>query len=178
MPVSPAAASTFEVTSALDTRDDDEDDGVCADDQGRCTLRAAIEQAEHDAARDTIVFATALLPPIRLTRALPIIIQPLTIDGSGPPFDPSPGVEIDGSAVATPERAPAAGRASLAAEAPPVNVVPPYGLHIRAPGVVVKRVAIHGFAGAQVVFDGTVGGSLEGSYLGLDDAGNRPPGPA
>jgi CSLREA domain-containing protein len=83
-------ASTYLVNSTKDTPDADPADGVCADADGKCTLRAAIMQANFSSDADTI-----LLPPgiYQLTRAgdddnalvgdLDILTD-LTIQGAGP----------------------------------------------------------------------------------------------
>src|SRR5262249_2455022 len=44
LPTVGAATLTFTVTSTADTHDANPGDGVCADSNGQCTLRAAIEQ--------------------------------------------------------------------------------------------------------------------------------------
>src|SRR5688500_12135627 len=49
-----AAAAAFTVNSTGDGADSDLADGVCNDGTGQCTLRAAIEQANHSAGDDTI----------------------------------------------------------------------------------------------------------------------------
>ncbi len=50
-----AAAATFEVNTTLDTLDISPGDGVCADGQGNCSLRAAIMEANVWAGADLIV---------------------------------------------------------------------------------------------------------------------------
>jgi CSLREA domain-containing protein len=50
----PDAAYSFTVNSTADSHDADPGDGVCADGQGRCTLRAAVEEADADPAGSTI----------------------------------------------------------------------------------------------------------------------------
>lgn len=84
------AASTYLVNSTQDTPDADPADGICADADGKCTLRAAIMQANFSPDADTI-----LLPPgiFQLSRAgnddnalvgdLDILAD-LTIQGAGP----------------------------------------------------------------------------------------------
>ena len=88
LPVS--AAETFVVRSTQDGGDVNVGDDVCDANPGpqvvRCTLRAAIEEANGDGDRDRIAFrigganATGV-KVIAPTPALPDIIQPLTIDG-------------------------------------------------------------------------------------------------
>jgi len=84
------AASTYLVNSTQDTPDADPADSVCADANGKCTLRAAIMQANFSSDADTI-----LLPPgiYQLSRVgnddnalvgdLDILAD-LTIQGAGP----------------------------------------------------------------------------------------------
>jgi hypothetical protein len=74
-----ARAGVFTVTS-LDDDDDVKIDGVCATTNEACTLRAAIEEAEHTSDEDVVV-----LPPgrFKLDRSLPAITKPLTIFGAG-----------------------------------------------------------------------------------------------
>lgn len=87
---STSAANTYFVNSTKDSPDSDPADGLCADEQGKCSLRAAIMQANFSPDADTI-----LLPPgnYQLTRAgkddnalvgdLDILAD-LTIQGAGP----------------------------------------------------------------------------------------------
>jgi CSLREA domain-containing protein len=69
-----ASGKTFIVNSTGDTGDANLGDGECNDGTGNCTLRAAIDQANHDAGHDTIVFASSIsgaviasYNPLRLT---------------------------------------------------------------------------------------------------------------
>src|SRR5262245_14512396 len=56
MPVGSAQAALFIVNSTADDPDDDIGDGVCANGTGRCTLRAAIQEANDTTAWDFIGF--------------------------------------------------------------------------------------------------------------------------
>ncbi len=76
-----AAASAFTVNSLGDTPDADLTDGLCADASGACTLRAAIQQANADAADDSVGFAVN--GAINLTGALPDLSTNMTISGPG-----------------------------------------------------------------------------------------------
>ena len=69
------ALRTFVVTSAGDTADALPGDGLCADTQGRCTLRAAMTEADYLQGDDRITFALPGNAPvtIQLSSRLPII---------------------------------------------------------------------------------------------------------
>ncbi len=103
--VAPAAASapigkTFTVNSTADAPDADPANGTCATSGGKCTLRAAIMQANHTAATDTIklpkgVFKltriggddTALRGDLDITASLTIAgagAGTTIVDGNGP----------------------------------------------------------------------------------------------
>jgi CSLREA domain-containing protein len=77
-----AAAATFVVNSTLDT-DDKSADGQCRDANNKCTLRAAITEANRDAAADVITFAITGSGTKTISIAISLsIIQPVTIDGT------------------------------------------------------------------------------------------------
>lgn len=75
------AASTFTVNSLNDTTDAAPGNGTCADANGACTLRAAIEEANSLSGDDTINFS--LTGTINLTGALPVLSSNITINGPG-----------------------------------------------------------------------------------------------
>jgi CSLREA domain-containing protein len=83
-----ASGSTFTVTSTADTADAKPGDGICADSQGRCTLRAAITEANWQRGDNRIEFNLPGTAPvtIQLSTSLP---QFLINDRSG-------GMLIDG----------------------------------------------------------------------------------
>lgn len=56
-PVSTVTARTFSVDSTVDSVDAKPGDGACADSEGRCTLRAAIQEANVSQEPDSIVLA-------------------------------------------------------------------------------------------------------------------------
>src|ERR1700749_1647774 len=73
------AATAFAVNSTGDAPDSNTGDGVCDDGSGKCTLRAAIQQANALAGDDIInINATGT---ISLTSALPDITTNITIVG-------------------------------------------------------------------------------------------------
>ncbi|MDJ0653947.1 MAG: right-handed parallel beta-helix repeat-containing protein [Xanthomonadales bacterium] len=95
----PALAETFTVDSLGDFADDDTGDGLCSSFRGnsglpplpvfRCSLRAALEQANATPGADLIEFSVA--GQITLSASLgtlPLISQPVTIDGSTAPGAP------------------------------------------------------------------------------------------
>lgn len=85
------ASAIFTVNSPLDARDALLGDGLCADAEGNCTLRAAIQEANRTSTADTI-----LLPSGLYTLTIPgqeednattgdlDITNPLVISGTGP----------------------------------------------------------------------------------------------
>ena len=115
----PAAAAasgnfTFTVVSTADTPDAAPGNGVCADAGGRCTLRAAMSEANVDAGNDRIEFNLAGTPPvtIEIRSQLPTISSrkgTMTIDGYSEPgsqvntaafgSNAVPGVEVRGPGV-------------------------------------------------------------------------------
>jgi CSLREA domain-containing protein len=77
-----AAAATFVVNSTLDT-DDASADGLCRDATNKCTLRAAITEANRGAGADTITFGITGNGGRTIAIASPLSISfPVTIDGT------------------------------------------------------------------------------------------------
>lgn len=81
--VSPAVVSTFLVGVTTNLDDAAPGNGVCADANGDCSLRAAIEEANAHAGADAISFAIqgGGVPAISVL-SLPIVTETLTIDGT------------------------------------------------------------------------------------------------
>jgi CSLREA domain-containing protein len=75
------AATTFTINSLLDTPDAAPGNGTCADANGACTLRAAIQEANSLFGDDTINFST--VGTINLTGALPVLSSNVVINGPG-----------------------------------------------------------------------------------------------
>jgi CSLREA domain-containing protein len=98
----PALAASFVVNSNADdasAHDNMLGDGVCMDQSMRCTLRAAIEEANALAGADTITFATAMTITIDLAEGvLPSLDETATIDASSvwDTANHAPGVVLDG----------------------------------------------------------------------------------
>jgi len=98
----PAAArpqATFTVDSDSDAVDASPGDGSCADNLGRCTLRAAIQEVNARSGGDTIVFAGSTYIFLdSLLGPLPAITQPgTTLDASSVwnTADDEPGVNLN-----------------------------------------------------------------------------------
>ncbi len=83
---SPVWGAGFVVSSSSDDADAHDwlpGDGMCADAQGRCTLRAAIEEANASPGADTITFQAAMNIYINATEGvLPSLDETVTIDAS------------------------------------------------------------------------------------------------
>ena len=85
-----AAGHTYVVTSASDKPDRKVGDGICdvtaSSSTTVCTLRAAIMEANADTAGDRIRFAitggSSAVKTIKPASALPVITEPLVIDGT------------------------------------------------------------------------------------------------
>ncbi|MEO8246780.1 MAG: PKD domain-containing protein [Chloroflexota bacterium] len=114
--VAAAAAFVFTVNSNADTADAALGNGICADSAGRCTLRAAMAEANWHAGDDRIEFAIAGTAPILIQAAsqLPNISQrtgTLTIDAYTQPgarvntsttsSNAIPGIELRGPGSST-----------------------------------------------------------------------------
>lgn len=79
-------ASVYVVNSTLDTPDAAPGNNICADTMGRCTLRAAIQEANAHAGADTINFSIASgVQTINVASNLPIITEPVTLDATTQP---------------------------------------------------------------------------------------------
>jgi CSLREA domain-containing protein len=138
------AAQTFTVNKA-----DDHDDGVC--DSGDCTLREAINAANANAGADTIIFAIGSgVQTIALSTDLPIIADPVSIDGSSQPgFAGSPIIELNGT-----------------------NARVRGGLTITGGTSVVRSLVLNRFNNLAIGLSGTGGNRLEGSFIGTDVTGS------
>lgn len=75
------AAVTFTVNSLLDTSDVTPGNGICANANGVCTLRAAIQEANSFSGDDTINFSVT--GTINLTGPLPVLSSNVNINGPG-----------------------------------------------------------------------------------------------
>lgn len=149
--VAPAAeAATFTVNDAGDGTDLVVD-GACASAPGRCTLRAALTEANSTLASDTIGFAPGLAP-IAPATPLPAITRPVAIEGGGT-------TRIEGERIAMgPLLRFSAGAATSALRRLELRgaggTVAPL-LRIEASQVQVREVVVQGSAGNGVEVGGT-----------------------
>jgi CSLREA domain-containing protein len=106
------AGHTFTVNTTEDLQDSNVGNGACADKNGKCSLRAAIQEADWDQGNDRIQFHIpgSGVPVIKLSSGLPLITSErgtLTIDGYTQPgarvnsatilTNGRPGVEVRGN---------------------------------------------------------------------------------
>lgn len=148
------AATTFTVNSVGDGSDANPADGICSDSGGSCTLRAAIEQANATAGTDTINFSIGTgVKTIILTADLPIIADPLIIDGTTQPgFAGTPIIEINGNNRSNTFRA---------------------GFLITAGSSTIRGLVINRFNNAAIAISTNGGNHIEGNYIGTDVTGTQ-----
>lgn len=140
----PVRAVVFEVDSADDTNDADPSDPRCRDLAGRCTLRAAIEQANALAGLDRVEFSIPSLPAspvIALLVPLPITDE-VVVDGYT-----QPGASPNTLALGT--------NAVVEVYISPGRVEASTGIIVSAPNVVLRGLNINGF-GIGVFVDGSL----------------------
>ena len=145
-----ATAATFTVNSTNDKPDKTIGDGICADTDGNCTLRAAIQEANANAGTDMIAFGIpgTGVHTITPATALPDITDPVIIDGTTQTgYAATPLIELNGSAVA-----------------------PGNGLTILAGSSTVKGLAINRFGHGIVLLTGG-GNVIQGNFLGTNATG-------
>jgi hypothetical protein len=100
---SASASVTFVVRVAYDGYDANLGDGVCATTSGRCTLRAAIQEANFNPGADTIEFQLAgggVHVMSILGSPLPGITEQLTLDGTSQPNCTVPCIVLSGALIA------------------------------------------------------------------------------
>ena len=144
----PAVLKTAPATTFTVNKVDDHNDGVC--DGGDCTLREAIEAANLNAGTDTVAFAIGTgLQTITLSTDLPLITDPITIDGTTQPgFAGSPIIEINGT-----------------------NAENHAGLDIRAGNSTVRGLVLNRFNTAAILLATKGSNKVEGNYIGTNVAG-------
>lgn len=161
-----AASATFVVRSHGDKPDSDPGDGRCAtpgstSDARRCTLRAAIMEANASPDADRIRFAIQTgdhsYKTIRPRSALPTITAPLTIDGTT-----QPGATSNTAATGTNARM----RILLVGN----RAGPVAGLQASAP-VAIRGLVIYGFSRGIQLSAGADGSRLLGNFVGVDRTG-------
>ncbi len=156
------------VTNAGDTPDATPGDGVCADSQNRCTLRAAMMEADYLAGDERIEFALAGSAPvtIQLTSRLPIIASrngTVVIDGysqAGASVNKAdfgsnavPGIELRGNGSSARE----------------------VGFRITSPGNTIRGFALRElYRGIQLDGTGASDNRIVGNWVGYTGSGARP----
>ncbi|HWP45948.1 MAG TPA: FG-GAP-like repeat-containing protein [Candidatus Limnocylindrales bacterium] len=147
-----ALAATFTVDSTGDGGDSNLTDGICNDGTGKCTLRAAIQQANSTLATDTIQFNIPGIGIQTITpgSALPTITNPVILDGTTQPgFITTPLIELDGSNAG-----------------PGVD-----GLRITAGNSTVKGLIINRFGGNGITLAFNGGNTITGNFIGVNATG-------
>ena len=120
---------------------------------GSGSLRSAISQANGNPGADTINFNIAGTAPfvIKPLTPLPVVVSPLTIDGSSQPgYVGSPLVELDG-----------------------VNVSTSTGIEFGAASCTLKALSVHSFNTAVFVNAKTV--TLQDNWIGIDSTATKKP---
>jgi hypothetical protein len=121
-------------------------------DSGAGSLRQAIIDANNNPGADMIAFNIPSPGPhtISPTSALPIITDPVTIDGtSEPDFTGSPIIELDGT-----------------------NALAANGLEISAGSSTVRGLVINRFGGLGIFITTNGGNIVEGNFIGTDVTGS------
>jgi CSLREA domain-containing protein len=155
--------SDFTVDSTGDGSDSNFADGRCDDGTGHCTLRAAIQQANHSPGANRIRFGIGTgartIAPLSL---LPTITEAVTIDGTTQPgFAGKPLIELSGTAVGVNRRAGFD------------------GLSIKGGNTTVRGLAISGFTAngstelvtGEIRLDKADHNIIEGNFIGTDITG-------
>jgi CSLREA domain-containing protein len=162
---SPPSPGTFTVNSIGDGADSNTADGVCKDGTGACTLRAAIQQANASAGKNTIAFNISGAGPhtIRPNSALPTITDPVIIDGYTQPGS-SPNTNPVGQGLNTVLRIELDGSNS----GPSID-----GLVLSAGNSMVRGLVINRFPGEGIVIFSNGGNVIEGNFIGIDPTGRN-----
>jgi CSLREA domain-containing protein len=157
----PSFALTFTVNSIGNDSDDNPGDGLCriASDATRCTLRAAIEEANARPGVDTIAFSIGPTTILVSGSALPTITDGLIIDGTT-----APGYN---TAATLPENAPPSvylSGISLGGTARGLRANGSHALWVYALGIV-------NFPGNGIEISGNTAARLDRNWIGLDRTG-------
>ncbi|MFL5799070.1 MAG: CSLREA domain-containing protein [Actinomycetota bacterium] len=167
--VLPVQPITITVNSAADTGDGDISDDVCDTSPGGiiiCTLRAAIETANHHAettGRDAIEFniATPGEKRIQPVTALPIVTDSVVVDGTTQPPGLTAGCSFAAQHLCILLDGTNAGASSS-------------GLDIRAPNTLIRGLDIGNFGLFGIVIgsnSATATATVQGNFLGTDPNG-------
>ena len=145
--------TTFTVNSTGDGSDSSTSDGACNDGNGKCTLRAAIQQANAwSGAVIKFNISGSGVQTIQLSSGLPTITKPVFIDGFSQPGASETNllIELDGASAGTDVS----------------------GLTLSGGGSVVRGLVVHSFDGNGIVLQGSDGGqALVSNHIGVNAAG-------
>jgi CSLREA domain-containing protein len=165
VPLPAAAAATFVVNRTGDAADRDRGDGVCdasATAGHQCTLRAAIQEANATAGKDTINFhigTTTGVKTISPASHLPTITEPVVINGYS-----QPGASLN--TLGTGDDAILEIQLNGTNAGSSAN-----GLTIQADNCVVKGVVINRFGGDGIKITGS-NNAVKGDLIGTSPAGD------
>ena len=158
---SAAWAATYTVNSAYDDGLDI-NPNFCLPGE-TCTLRAAIQLANQDAAADTIAFNINGGGPVTISpaTALPVVTQPLTIDGYTQPGS-SPNTLTVGN------------NALINVRIDGFFAGDTNGLVIQAPDSALRGLAVtrFGINGVMVLVNGAANARIAGNFIGTDGSGS------
>jgi hypothetical protein len=153
------------VTSGGDKADKDPSDGQCKDEDGGCTLRAALQTAAFESTADDIIFSDGL-PVIKPAKPLPTLGNNDRIDGTGD--DGKPGIVIDGSLLTPPVSGPDHGN---------FFVTGPAGLTISGNSAAIYGVNIERVPGPAIRVNDATNATVASNYLGTSFDGTEDRGP-
>lgn len=159
-----AATDVYVVTTTSDDADVAVGNGVCQTPGGDCSLRAALQESQADAADSVVAFAIPGSGPHTIDVLSPL---PLLIDGAG-------GTTIDGATQpgATLNAAPYGSDASIQIALRGIGTAGHAGLTIYSSGNVVRGLAIYDFAGAvKLLGESATGNEISGNFIGTDPTG-------
>jgi hypothetical protein len=129
----------------------------------QCTLRAAIEEANHTPGPNSIYFdigGSRRIKTIRPQSALPPITDQVLIDGYT-----QPGATVNTRAKGT--------NATLRVELNGTDVPDQLALWIQASNCLIRGLVINRFSGGISVQPGRSGNRIEGNFIGTDATGTR-----
>ncbi|MBV9469462.1 MAG: CSLREA domain-containing protein, partial [Abitibacteriaceae bacterium] len=163
--VAVTTGTAFVVNSTADTADANPGDGACDVDPAtpgsQCTLRAAIQESNALPGLDTINFNIpgGGVQTITPASALPVITQPVIIDGFSQPGSTSNTLSGGSNATMLIELNGTSAGGSVD------------GLRLTGGGSTVRGLVINHFSGNAITLDTTGGNVVEGCYIGTNPTG-------
>jgi CSLREA domain-containing protein len=162
------AQSTYTVNTTIDAPDAAPGDGVCADGNGNCTLRAAIEEANANMGTHDLIHFN--IPGGGLQTILPGMLLPSLTDNAGVTIDGTtqPGATIGANPPAT---------ANLMIEIKGNSALPPpvHGFWVLSDNNDIRGLIINEFSGDGVRIEGTPSSTdnnlVYANFIGTDQSG-------